>query len=53
MWGERMPVPWKKTPVTLYAKAKSALKIKLRDFQAEQDFGLSVDAALDLWLQPI
>lgn len=50
MWVERVPVPWRKSPVTLYAKTKAALKIKLRDFEAEQDLGLTVDDALDLWL---
>lgn len=50
MWVERVPVPWRKTPVTLYAKTKAALKLKLRDFNAELENGLTVSAALDLWL---
>lgn len=50
MWVERVPVPWKKTPVTLYAKTKSSLKLKLRDFNAQLENGLTVDDALDLWL---
>lgn len=50
MWVERVPVPWRKTPVTLYASSKSALKIKLRDFNAKLENGLTVSDALDLWL---
>ena len=50
MWVERVPVPWRKSPVTIYAKTKAALKIKLRDFNAEMALGLTVDEALDLWL---
>lgn len=50
MWVERVPVPWRKTPITLYAKTKPALKIKLRDFNAELELGLTMDEALDLWL---
>ena len=50
MWVERVSVPWKKTPVTLYAKSKTALKAKVVAFNAEIENGLTVSDALDLWL---
>lgn len=50
LWVERIPIPGQSTPKTIYGRTQKAVKQKLLAWQAEQEKGLTVDAALYQWL---
>ena len=51
LWVERIPVPGKDKPVTITAKTKKLLNQKIMNYKTKCEEGLTVDEALDRWLE--
>lgn len=50
LWVERVTVPGRRTPMTFYGKTQKIVKQKMMDWEQTRGRGLTIDAALDLWL---